>query len=125
MHVQCMYLVAVITTPPENTTVCIGSDVNISCGYQWAIVSHITWVIDGTLFDQSAIENSPLYQLNNPTNSSTLSLTVFSINDTTTIQCIIPSIPITASTLGTITVIGMCTCVYVYTYNYNKFLLTT
>ena len=120
-----MYLVAVITTPPENTTVCRGSDVNISCGYQWAIVSHITWVIDGTLFDQSAIENSPLYQLNNPTNSSTLSLTVFSINDTTTIQCIIPSIPITASTLGTITVIGMCTCVYVHTYNYNKFLLTT
>ena len=116
----CMYLVDVIRTPPENTTVCRGSDVNISCGYQLANALPVTWIINGTSFDQSAIENSPLYQLNNPTDSSTLSLTIFSINGTTTVQCIILSIPITASTLGTVTTIGMCICVYVrITHNYN------
>ena len=60
--------------------------------------------------------NSPLYQLNNPTIPPAYSLTVFSINDTTTFQCIVLSAPNTASTRGTIIVIGMYIRMYVCTH---------
>ena len=94
-----------ITTPPENTTVYRGSDVTISCGYQWFVVFPVTWIINGTSFTQEEIVNSPLYQLNNPASPMTFSLTVFSINATTTFQCIVPSTPnTTISTRGTVTV---------------------
>ena len=96
--------VVTITAPPENTIECRGSDVTISCGYQWATTLPVTWIINGTSFTQQEVVDSPLYQLNNPTAPSTLSLTVFSINHTTTLQCIVHSTPITTSTLGTVTV---------------------
>ena len=98
-----------ITRPPENTTACRGSDVTISCGYQWAWSRElsVTWKINETFFSQQKIVNSSLYQLNNPGNTSSLSLTVFSINYTTILQCIVNST--TISTPGTITVTtSMC-----------------
>ena len=101
----CIFLVT-ITTPPENTTVCRGSDVTISCGYQSATALPVTWIINGTSFDQQEIKNSPLYQLNNPTSPTTFSLTVLSINGTTTFQCIVLSTPNTNSTLGIVIVIN-------------------
>ena len=96
--------VVIITRPPENTTVCGGSDVNISCGYVTATALPVTWIINGTSFTQQEIVNSPLYQLNNPNTPTTLSLTVFSINGTTTFQCTVLSTPNTTSILGTVTV---------------------
>ena len=103
-----------ITASPENITVYRGSDVNISCGYLTATALPVTWIINGSSFDQQEIVNSPLYQLNNPTSSMTFSLTVFSINATTTFQCIVQSIPVTTSTHGTIIVIGgTYLCIYV------------
>ena len=113
---MCVHSVAIISRPPENTTVCRGSDVTISCGYQWHRTLHVTWIINGTSFDQSAIVNSPLYQLNNPTTPLGISLTIFSINDTTTVQCIVHSTPNTSSsTLGKISLTGM----YAYLYTYS------
>ena len=116
-----VYLPAVIiTTPPENTTVYRGSDVNISCGHVIATALTVTWIINGTSFTQEEIANSSLYQLNNPTSPMTTSLTVFSINGTTTFQCIVPSTPnTTTSTRGTITVTNgmyVCVCMYVHMY---------
>ena len=93
----CISFVA-ITTPPENTTVCRGSDVNISCGYQWATLLPVTWIINGTSFTQEEIVKSPLYQLNNPNTAMRVSLTVFSINGTTAFQCVVQSTPNTTST---------------------------
>ena len=114
-----MYVcVETIITPPENTTVCRGSDMTISCGHVTATAFPVTWIINGTSFTQEEIVNSPLYQLNNPTSPLTTSLTVFSINATTTFQCIVLLTPNTTSTLGTVTVNGMyvhrqyCTLVY-------------
>lgn len=92
-----------ITSPPENATVCRGSNVSISCGYDSVTSFPVTWVINGVPFVQEEIINSSLYQLNNPINPRNFSLTVLSINDTTTFQCI-PSN--TTSTLGVVTVIG-------------------
>ena len=112
---MCVHYVVIISRPPKNITVCRGSDVTISCGYQWASRLYVTWIINGTSFDQSAIENSPLYQLNNPTTPMSVSLTIFSINDTTTVQCIVHSTPnTTISTLGKISITGMYAYLYAY-----------
>ena len=95
----------IITTPPENTTVYRSSDVTISCGYGSATALTVTWIINGTSFTQLEIQDSSLYQLNNPTAPMIVSLTVFSINGTTTFQCIVLSTPNTiTSTRGTVTV---------------------
>ena len=75
----------------------------ISCGYFRISALPVTWMINGTSFDQQAIMDSPLYQLNNPNTPLRVSLTVFSINSTTTFQCVVQSIP---STRGAVTVIS-------------------
>ena len=87
----------------------------ISCGYTSATALPVTWMINRTSFTQQKIMNSPLYQLNNGSSPIRVSLTVFSINGTTTFQCIVHSTQTTTSILGTVTVIGM----YVYTYAYT------
>ena len=98
-----------IARPPENTTInfCRDNNVTISCGYWWSTALPVTWIINGTSFTQQEVVDNPLYQLNNPGSPYTLSLTVISINHTTTFQCIVRSTPNTISTRGTITVIGM------------------
>ena len=92
--------------PPENTTVCRGSDLTVSCGYQWHNALPVTWIINGTSLTQERVVDSPLYQLNNPNNPMRVSLTVFSINGTTTFHCVVLSSPNTISTRGTVTVIS-------------------
>ena len=90
-----------IARPPESITMCRGSDVTISCGYSASAALPVTWIINGTSFTQQEVIDSPLYQLNNPTTPRTFSLTVFSINSTTTFQCVVQS---TTSRRGTVTV---------------------
>ena len=103
-----MYFVVVIFSQPENTTVCRGSDVTISCGYASGTAVPVTWMINGSLFDEETLENSPLYQLKNPKYPSRYSLIVFSINGNTTFQCIVHSAVNITSTLGIVSVIGAC-----------------
>ena len=105
--------VVVIHKPPENTTACRSSYVTISCGYLNGPGFPVTWIINGTSFNEAALMNSALYQLNNPAMSLKYSLTVFLINGTTTFQCVVHSnrhdrIVNITSTRGTVTVIGMC-----------------
>ena len=104
------FSVVTITQSPENTTVCRGSEVTISCGYQFASALAVTWIINDTSFDLSTIASNPSsYQLNftHTAQSKTFLLTVFSINGNTTFQCALHSDPITTSTTGTVTVISM------------------
>ena len=99
-----------ITRPPKNTAACRGSNVNISCGYSGSSALPVTWIINGTTFSQQDVQDSPLYQLNNPGSPMTISLTVLSINHTTTFQCVVISTTNTTSTLVTVTVTtGKCT----------------
>ena len=101
--------VVTITTPPENTTVCRGSDVIISCGHVIDMQRPVVWIINGTSVSQEQIFFSPfLYRQNRQGTPTENSLTVFSINGTTTFQCVVLSTPNTISTLGTVTVNGMC-----------------
>ena len=109
-----VYSVVTIHAQPENTTACRGSDVAVSCGYVSDNLP-VTWIINGTSFTQQEVVDSPSYQLNNPTDPIRYSLTVLSINVTTTFQCIVYATndmkPINiTSTTGTVTVIGMYTC---------------
>ena len=104
-----------ITHPPGNTTACLNDNVTISCGYQSNITFPVTWIINGTSFTQDEIMQSPSYQLNDLTNPSNFSLTIFSINGTTTIQCVIRSTPIVFSTHGLINVTSMYVSMYVCT----------
>ena len=105
--------------PPENRTVHRGVDVTISCGYRWHSALSVTWIINGTSFTQQEIVNSPLYQLNNPFIPMTTSLKVFSINGTTTFQCMVLSIPVTISARGTVIVIGTYVRIYVCVCTHN------
>ena len=109
-------------------TVTKGSNVTISCGHVIASPRPVTWIINGTSFYQEQIFSSQLYQQNRQAAPTENSLTVFSINHTTTFQCVIHLNPATTSTLGTIYVFGMyiyirmhtyiCAyvCMYIYTY---------
>ena len=63
----------------------------VRCGYAWSTRLSVTWIINGSIFDQSAIQSSPLYRLNNLGTPRRVSLTVFSINHTTTFQCVVHS----------------------------------
>ena len=93
-----------VDAPPENITVNRGSNVTISCGYSSSTALPVIWIINGTSFTQQEVVDSPLYQLNNPGSPMSISLTVFSINHTTTFQCIVHSTMDVTSTLGTVTV---------------------
>ena len=100
-----MYVPTVtITGPPKNTTVCRGSRVIISCGYQSVTPLPVTWIINRTSFTEYDIANmNELYLQNNPSTPNALSLTVFSINGNTTFQCVVHSTPNTTSTIGSVT----------------------
>ena len=76
----------------------------ISCGYQSPFA--VRWLINDDVLTQTDIINSDNYELNNRLIPNTTSLTVLSINDTTTIQCVIPVNPEVFSWVGTMTVIG-------------------
>ena len=113
-----LHSVVTITTPPEDTAVCRGSDVTISCGYDSDTLLNVVWRINRTAhLTHSDIMNLSSYQVNNPTTPVNYSLTIFSINGTTTIRCSIflPYSTITPalSPEVTITVIGMC-IMYIY-----------
>ena len=97
-----------IIRPPENIKVYRSSDVTIRCGYGSASAFPVTWIINGTSFTPQEVVDSPLYQLNNPTSPLSVSLTVFSINGTTTFQCVVHSTPsITSASLrATVTLFG-------------------
>ena len=94
---------------------CRGSDVIISCGHNSTDTFDTVWSFNRSLF--IAIVNSPMYQTINQT------LTIFSINYTTTVQCgvhILVSPPIILfSGTATVTVVGMYKCIYEYIYAHN------
>ena len=73
------------------TSACRGSRVTISCSHSCATPLLLTWIINGTLLTQQEVENSPLYHLNYATIPLHYSLTVRSINSTTTFKCTVQS----------------------------------
>ena len=109
-----IYFVVIVHIPPENKTACRGNNVTISCGYVSPTALPVTWIINGSSFDEATLMNSPLYQLNELATPILFSVTVFYINHTTTFQCVVHATtndnmrPINKTSIrGTVTVIGM------------------
>ena len=97
-----------ITRPPESTTVCRGSKVTISCGYECADALPVMWIINGMSFTEDDILNNPsMYRLNNLATPNALSLSVSSVNDNTTFQCIVHSNPDTTTSRQVTVATGM------------------
>ena len=95
---------------PQDTTECVGSDVNITCMYTNTtnVNVSINWIIDDTEFTPRQLMNSHLYQVDyhNSIHNGSSILTILSIDTTTRVQCRLSQIsPIVAAT-GTITVIS-------------------
>ena len=114
---MCASIVTIValTRPPEDTTVCRGSDVIINCGHNSTDYFEIIWSFNGSAF--SSIVNGQMYQTINQT------LTIFSINYATTVRCAVlivvsPPIVLTSGT-GTVTVVGMYKRIYEYIYANN------
>lgn len=115
MHFKylCVHTTVTIVTPPENTTVCRGSNGTISCGYQSDTPVNVSWIINGASPVLDTDLTSSRYQLNNVNGSLNYSLTVLNVDyiSTATFQCIIQSTEDTAiGILGRVTVIGKCIC---------------
>jgi len=80
--------------------------VTINCGYQSDTVFRVIWVENQTITDTNKAE----YQLNNALIPMSTSLTVFSINYTTSFFCQVRPHNVNqgvSSRVGTVTVIGM------------------
>ena len=107
--------IVTIIKPPENTTVCRGSNVNISCGYQSNTTLQIQWNINHTRYEQEDLLNNTLFQLNNLGNPMMVSLAIFSISGNTSLSCIVNSETRDAvgSSFATVTVIGTYVCTVV------------
>ena len=103
-----------IVTPPENTTVCRGSNGTVICGYQSDIPVNVSWIINGASPILDTDLSSYRYQLNNVDDTLNYSLTLLNVDYNTTFQCIVESTEnTTMSTLGRVTVIGKCVYTYV------------
>ena len=110
----CILYVASIIRPPRSVTVCKGSDVTLDCGYDDS-TTPVTWIINGTSFDEAATIRSPLYKHNRRRLPQFYSFTAFSINYTATFQCKVKSNPEVTSTAARVTLAtGRVFCEYNY-----------
>ena len=80
----------VITNPSQNETVCVGDEVNITCGYSFSGVTLTpVWRIDDQPFSESVL-NRTIYGLPMIDNTNNTVLTVYSVHETmnqTSFQC--------------------------------------
>ena len=99
----------VITNPPQNETVCVGDEVNITCGYTFIIRLNPVWRINDQQFSPSRL-NQTIYRMPKISNTSNTVLTVYSAHETmnqTSFQCLIQS---NLSSAGLLTVMGKVAC---------------
>ena len=91
MHIYAILVTYEMLSVHIATSACRGSRVTISCSHSCTTPLLLTWIINGTLLTQQEVENSPLYHLNYVTVPLHYSLTVRSIDSTTTFKCTVQS----------------------------------
>ena len=121
---MCLLTGLVITNPPQNTTVCVRDEVNITCGY-----SHISqlgiipiWIIGRDSLSPIKITQSSEFHSPKVDNDSDTVLTVYSVTELmneTTFQCEFTLLPPVFSPIAILTVMGkllyiLCVCVVSY-----------
>ena len=99
----------IITNPPQNETVCVRDEVNITCGYSFSGVTLTpVWRIDDQPFSESVL-NRTIYGLPIVSNTNNTVLTVYSVHERmnkTTFQCELLRQPPLSSSVGMLTVMG-------------------
>jgi len=109
----------VITNPPQDEMVCVGDEVNITCGYTFIVPLVPVWLINGRTFSVVDIRDSDLYNSPVVANRTDTVLTVTSITGTmngTTFQCEFTVQPTLLSSIGTLTVYGKILTASSYAY---------
>ena len=102
----------IITKPPEDTTVCQGGNVTISCEYNSTISLSISWIINQSRFRLMELMNMSDNYVPNDSQPDMTSLTVLSLKYTTNFSCVIPLAPEVFSLVGTVLVLGKCMCIH-------------
>jgi len=106
------FLFTDITSPPLNTTVCRGNDIDVNCGYAAVPGVEIIWRINGNneMTSREIMTMPSKYQYENIFNASTATgistLRIFSINESTTFECRVAFMDGAYSPIGTVTVAG-------------------
>jgi len=99
----------VITNPPQDNIVCVGDEVNITCGYNVSVQITPVWRIGGQPFSGSDIENSTIFESPMVTDNLDTVLLVYSADESlnqTTFQCEFTFHPPVLSSTGVLTVMG-------------------
>ena len=87
---------------------CIGDEVNITCGYNFSVQITPVWKINGQSFINNNIENSSSFEPPSVTSGIDTVLTVYSSDELnqTTFQCEFQLLSPVLSPNGTLTVMG-------------------
>ena len=108
-HVMLRFTGVIITNPPQDDVVCIGDNVNITCGYEFSVQLAPVWIIGGRTYSVSDIMRSSLYNSPIVTNTTDTVVTVNAATaqlNRTTFLCEFTVHPIVMSSIGTLTVMG-------------------
>ncbi|XP_065918442.1 uncharacterized protein [Dysidea avara] len=100
----------VITNPPLDNVVCVGDEVNITCGYNFSVQIFPVWIIGGQPFSGSNIENSSMFESPIVGDTFDTVLTVHSADEMmnqTSFKCEFQFLPPITSSDGLLTVMGV------------------
>jgi len=88
--------------------VCVGDEVNITCGYKFSVQILPVWTINGESFFVGSFENSSSFESPLVTSGIDTVLTVYSSDELnqTTFQCEFQFLSPVVSPIGTLTVMG-------------------
>ena len=109
LNSSVIFIDLIITNPPQNVMVCVGDDVNITCGYTFSIPLAPVWIIDGQTFSVVDIMNSNLFNSPAVANTTDTVLTVYNVSELTngtTFQCQFTLSISLKSSISTLTIFG-------------------
>ena len=102
----------VITNPPQDNVVCVGDEVNITCGYNFSVLIPPIWRINQKAYSPSDIMNHTMFESPMVTNSMDIILTVYTTHEMrnqTTFRCEFQLLLPVSSSVGRLTLMGkMC-----------------
>ena len=94
---------------------CVGDEVNITCGYNFSVIIPPVWRINQKPYSPSDIMNHTMFELPMVTNSMDTILTVYTTDEMrnqTTFRCEFQLLQPVSSSVGKLTLMGKMCVVY-------------